>query len=158
MRNMKHIERLRLTFYFSGRPWYCKDGRVVVSPSGVPHHVEDWRKLSAGFAAAFAAIGATLEGYSRKDSRPSAWSMKRCQTCKKQFEAKRSTARFCKTCRIKRTTHAEKKKNPEYVEENRRRAKKGMKDLRKRVGDRPSPRLVSERRKARIMKTMDKWF
>jgi len=127
----KPVKHLRFDFYFSGRSWYrynSKSGEFigpVRSRSGIPRDVEDMSKLWRGFDAAFAAIGAKLESYSEHQPGEQ---LKYCQSCKKMFEAKRSTARFCKTCR--EDVYGRRKKEPGYVELNRERAKKGMAQLR----------------------------
>lgn len=153
----KPVEHVRFDFYFGGRPWYrySKSGEFIGplrSRSGIPRDVEDLSKLSRGFDAAFAAIGAKIESYT--EHRPGGL-LKYCRSCKKMFEAKRSTAQFCATCR--EDVYVRRKKKPGYVERNRERAKKGMAIIRLRnlVGKFSSQNKRGRRNAATIKKEVD---
>lgn len=128
MINMKRgqIEHLRMDFYFSGRPWYArKKGKIVgwlPSDSGRPRDLDDLPKLGEGFIAAFAAIGATV-----MFSRVVGEGPKICEHCHREFQAKRSTARYCEKCR---SSYDRRNADPKYAEKNRERARKGMLQLR----------------------------
>lgn len=125
----KPVVHARFDFYFSGRRWYrYSKGDAFIGPvrsrTGILREAEDIQILARGFDAAFAAIGAKIESYTQYEDRL----LKECRSCKNTFVAKRSTARFCKTCR--ENVYARRKKQPGYVKENRDQARSGMARLR----------------------------
>ena len=120
-----------LDVYWRGRPWNEKDGTPILAPSGLPRDVEDWGRLTSTLGrvekqlrAAFLALGAT-------DFRMSApcqpGRMRECRRCNELFDVKRSTARYCANCR---DSYKRKAEDPKFVEENRKRAREGMRKVR----------------------------
>jgi hypothetical protein len=127
------VQHLRFDFYFKlARPWYDKNDVAFVDEHGIPRDITDLPKLSEGFEAAFASIGATRLNFKKWEDPKE----KTCENpeCGKIFTAKRSTARFCHDCR--EDVYALRMLGPKYAELNRERAKKGMKALRdKRISE-----------------------
>lgn len=145
----KEWEHRSLHLYWAGRLWNHPDGSPVLSDSGLPRDVEDLAKLSSVTAhvekklrAAFLTLGAT-EFRMTPPNNPG--SVRRCMRCSEFFEPKRCTARFCLDCR---TAYSRRAEDPEYLKENRERARKGMARLRKEGHSKYKVATVTRRKKS----------